>query len=60
MTDLVNKVYVSHFEQMIVDVHYLAHELNLSGEYITSLTWRRRKELIEYHKACLEEAKRSK
>ena len=60
MTDLVNKVYTSHYAQMIQDVHFLAHQLHLSGEYITSLSWRRRKELIEYHIAALEEAKRKR
>lgn len=60
MTDLVNKVKTSHFVQMIQDVHFLAHQLNLSGEYITNLTWRRRKELIEYHQAFMEEARRQK
>lgn len=60
MTDLVNKVYTSHYAQMIQDVHFLAHQLHLSGEYITSLTWRRRKELIEYHMKVMEEVKKQK
>lgn len=60
MTDLVNKVRTSHYAQMIQDVHFLAQQLNLSGEYITSLTWKRRKEMIEYHQTFLEESNRRK
>jgi hypothetical protein len=60
MTDLVNKVRTSHYAQMVQDVHFLSHQLNLSGEYISSLTWRRRKELIEYHTMFLQESKNQK
>jgi len=58
--DLDNRIYTNHYEQMIQDVHFLSYHLKLGGDYIESLTWRRRKEMIGYHVAVLEEQQKKK
>lgn len=39
-------------------MHLLVHGMGMSPEYVESMTWRMRKDIIEYHLSYLEEARR--